>query len=295
MRDGCNGAPVSQCVVQNAAPMQFQMTAQPYDYAFAVVNVTGAPLTVLGFDLYTASATNAPETAPTFIYRDLSGSGGTGFVHTEPDTQPVATGTIQVNGFPSWWSTSCYPAAVMQPGECFWIGFNPQTRISAPMNVAGAPGPHPDKYRRPNINNNAWTTFTTNGHSAFRLRCTVPPAEVARLQNTGLPQSGQQLQLTMSGGVAISGAFLIWAFNATSWSGVPLPFNLAGIGAPDCFNYTSTDVALFLLTDAQGRASFTTVVPPLPGFVFYNQAVLASPGNPLGLVTTNAGRGVIGN
>lgn len=295
-RDGCNGNPVARCLWQNEQPMSFQFLSQPNDYAFAVLNTSTAPLQVLGFEMFTVSVTNATEVAPTYLYSDASGPGAT--VHTVPANTPIATGSISVSGFQSWWSTSVYPPPVVQPGEAFWIGFNPQSRIAPPMNGSGGPGPAATRYRRPNINGGAWTLLSAPGEPAFRLRCTAATPAVPVMTALDLPRTGQQFRLGISGGVPFSASFLAWALNPFSWQGMPTPVNLAMFGVPDCFIYSSTDVALLLVLDAQGNATFSTVLPAstaLRGVVFYNQAALAGFPNPFGLVTTNLGRGVVGS
>jgi len=85
-------------------------------------------------------------------------------------------------------------------------------------------------------------------------------------------------------------------FSATSWSGVPLPFDLAGLGLPGCSLYVSLDIG-FGLGTGNGTVIWGSVIPSMPeiyGLEFFNQGYVFDPGIPVGVSTTNAGRGSIG-
>jgi hypothetical protein len=294
-RDACNGDPVTRCIAINDQSPSLSISSSPSDYAFAVVNPLPMPIQILGFELWTSSNTGSLETVPSRIYEDATGPGAT--VPTMPAATPIATGSISVNGYNTWWSTSVYPAPILQPNQAFWVGFFPGSRISPPINLNGSTFVAPVYRRQSNINNNAWLTFAANGFPAVRVRCTGFSAPVPMLTNLDLPRIGQQFRLSMGTTHPFSPAFVVWAFNSTNWVGLPTPWNLAGMGAPDCFVHTSTDFSMFLLTDALGQATQTVVLPPSPwlvGFTFYNQGALFSPLNALGFTTTNMGRGVIG-
>ncbi|MBK8095575.1 MAG: hypothetical protein IPK26_00600 [Planctomycetes bacterium] len=294
-RDGCNGATVGQCLTQNTAPLSPLFYSQPYEYAFAVTNTSGAPIRVLGFDFYTASVSGSPEATDAFVFEDATGPTAT--THSLPATIAIAQGTMTVNGFNSWWSVSVYPAPLIQPGQAFWIGFNPRSRVSPPMNASGTPGPAPSVYRAPNINGNRWTASTAPGQPAWRIRCTGPAA-VPVLTALDLPRIGQPFRLQTSGGDPSSVGFMIWALNGSNWNGLPTPYNLAAFGAAHCFLHTSSNEALLMLLDPAGSGVHTASLPAnnaLLGVQFFNQAAVSTNANSLGLLTTNMGRGVVGN
>ena len=79
-------------------------------------------------------------------------------------------------------------------------------------------------------------------------------------------------------------------------SGAHGPFftrNLAILGAPQCNLYISGD-ALYGMTNVLGLANWTVPLPNLPGFTFYNQAIVFDfSANPLGITTSNGGHGVV--
>ncbi len=82
-----------------------------------------------------------------------------------------------------------------------------------------------------------------------------------------------------------------------AWGGLPLPFDLTGIGAAGCSLYVRPDVCVPLATGG-GAASHTEVVPSGPwaiGSVFFNQAwAVDASANPLGVVASNAAIGTVG-
>jgi hypothetical protein len=92
---------------------------------------------------------------------------------------------------------------------------------------------------------------------------------------------------------------LFLGFSDTSWAGIPLPFELAPLGASGCFLLTSIDDVQPVATNAQGAASFSYALPNniyLLGERFYNQYLVADPMvNGLGVVLSNGGVGMFGN
>ena len=100
------------------------------------------------------------------------------------------------------------------------------------------------------------------------------------LQATNLPWTGP--------------VFLFLGLSDTSYSGTPLPFDITGLGAPNCSALCSGD-QLHIMSSVLGSGAWSFVVPPVPGATFFNQAFPFDPSaNPLGLTTSNGGRGVIG-
>jgi hypothetical protein len=92
---------------------------------------------------------------------------------------------------------------------------------------------------------------------------------------TGLPSS--------------SVAVLMLGYDNESVSGIPLPFDLSGIGAPGCSLFVSPVAFLVHPTSASGTASFSLDTTGAPTDVVVQLQVFApSPAqNPLGLVFTN--------
>jgi hypothetical protein len=88
--------------------------------------------------------------------------------------------------------------------------------------------------------------------------------------------------------------FLFLGLSNTTYGPTPLPFSLAGFGAPGCSVLASGE-ALYPLTNVLGSAVWQFQVPNFPGTTFYNQAFPFDPAaNALGLTTSNCGQGTIG-
>lgn len=62
-------------------------------------------------------------------------------------------------------------------------------------------------------------------------------------------------------------AFLSFGGSRTTWSSLPLPFDLAAIGAPGCSVLASFDAALLTATGGSGAATITLPVPAEPALV----------------------------
>ena len=88
-------------------------------------------------------------------------------------------------------------------------------------------------------------------------------------------------------------ALIIGASNTMSGS-IPLPFDMAPIGAPGCLLLASTDILLGMLTGPGGDLATSLPVPndpSLDGQSLYLQHLIVDPGtNPLGLTSSNAGQ-----
>ncbi|MFO1077331.1 MAG: hypothetical protein U1E73_06345 [Planctomycetota bacterium] len=96
---------------------------------------------------------------------------------------------------------------------------------------------------------------------------------------TGQPIMTRDFSLTLAGGPPSSLALLTVGFNDTSWNGLPLPLSLAPFGYPGCALNVAADVNLFLLTDANGEASYTINIAGVPSLDLYWQwAALVPPG-----------------
>jgi hypothetical protein len=118
------------------------------------------------------------------------------------------------------------------------------------------------------------------------------------LQNNGLPKLGGSYKLELSRAVANSVALLFFGFSDSTWNGIPLPFDLAGLGAPGCKILASGHIVLVVPTDANGLATHDAGVPNdqnLCGGAVYNQMWVFDPqANQLGFAGTNAGKAVMG-
>jgi hypothetical protein len=113
-------------------------------------------------------------------------------------------------------------------------------------------------------------------------------------QNNTLPHVGQTLELHV-GNLPFTGpVFVFLGISNTMYGPTPLPFSLAGLGAPGCTVVSSCE-AVLPLTNVLGSAVWQLAVPNLPGVTFYTQAVvLDGAANGLGITTSNGGQNTIG-
>jgi hypothetical protein len=88
---------------------------------------------------------------------------------------------------------------------------------------------------------------------------------------------------------------LLWlSTSASSWMGIPLPADLAGVGAPGCSLRVAPDLILPGTTSATGTVSFALPVPAVPpGAVLYAQAAVSGATNPLGFAFTQGGKLIV--
>ena len=109
-----------------------------------------------------------------------------------------------------------------------------------------------------------------------------------------LPSVNTTFTLQVSG-LPWTGPVFMWlGFSNQFYGSVPLPANLAILGAPQCDVLISPDV-LYTMPNVLGTSLWQFGVPNLPGAVFYNQAVAFDPGaNGLGLIFSNGGEAIIG-
>jgi hypothetical protein len=296
---GCNGSAPATCLAQNDQNPSMTVSSLPNEYGYPVINTTGGPIQVVGFEVYTVTNGTIPTaTLNTGIFRDNSGAGAT--VHTQPSPVREALGSITALNTRAWYPTTVYPPVWIAAGEAFWLGVDAYSQIAPPQHVAGGvAGPASIWYRRPTLNNYAWTVSVSVVRPIFRVHCVPASPTVPALVNTGRPVLGQSFDLRISGGEAFGLSILIWGFNNVSWLGFPIPVDLGPFGAPTCLNYTSTEFLDWILLDPAGSVLRTVQVPSdlgLLGVPFFNQAaVLRPPGhNALNLHVSNAGAGVLG-
>ncbi len=291
---GCNGGTQSFCIAQNDQNPVLTQRSLPNEYAYAVLNTTAAPLEVVGFELFVESVSLAPATIQTGLYFDAAGPTAT--AHTNPLTSANSLGTMDVAGPPAWYRTYVNPPVTIAPGAAFWISADTNA-VRPPDSSNGSPGPAASKWRRPPFGTTAWATTGIIQNPTFRIVCYSGQGPVPYLTNTGLPVLGQSYSLDLKRGVPGTFAFMITGLNDTMWAAFPLPYELSPFGAPECWNFTSSDVAVLAILDGNGEGSHSLAVPNNPnlsGLTLFHQAAPFTFNNVLGLAPTNAARATAG-
>ncbi len=113
------------------------------------------------------------------------------------------------------------------------------------------------------------------------------------------PWIGESFQVDLSRLPSTGATILFTGFSKTKTrvGGIPLPFDLSGLGAKGC-NLLADPFLGQVLTISQGTAQARIPLPSSPvlvGFSLFNQAFVSDPkANTLGLTTSNGGEGKIG-
>ena len=106
------------------------------------------------------------------------------------------------------------------------------------------------------------------------------------------PEVGSSaFQLRLEGGPGFAPALLITGASNTSWLGVPLPFDMALLGAPGCDLLVSVGPTVPALLNAAGTLTLNAPIPNEPSLtgarLFTQWAVLDAGANPLGIVLSD--------
>jgi len=143
-------------------------------------------------------------------------------------------------------------------------------------------------------------TFLGSAPANWVLAGTGCPGQkgVPSLFPTGGALLGTSLTTRLAYGGPSTLAFFAMGFSNTVSTTGPLPFDLAGVGAPGCLWRNSAEGLLATFTDGFGTASIGYAIPAtitLLGMVLHQQALCAdATANALGFVVSNAGTMTIG-
>jgi hypothetical protein len=118
------------------------------------------------------------------------------------------------------------------------------------------------------------------------------------LEANGLPEIGSGIAMLLRNGPPDRMTLLFIGSSNQQWGGLPLPFDLAGAGAPGCQLLAAGDMLWPLATNGSGYTSAVLSIPQDMSLAlarFYNQfAILDPAANKLGVITTNGGEARIG-
>jgi hypothetical protein len=206
----------------------------------------------------------------------------------------LATGTINVGQSEGFYRATLNKTVSLAAGQKFFIGFrNDATTITLGITGSGNITP----YWRNNGTGGAWVRFTTRPW-VYRVICTATGGEKPILTSSTAPEVGAQYSIGLRLALQNSAAALFTGFSDQSWGGLPLPLDLAPLGATGCSLYTGAEVLQGFATGATGDVNAALDIPNNPVFVgatFYHQwLVIDGPANAAGLVLTNAARLKVG-
>lgn len=152
-------------------------------------------------------------------------------------------------------------------------------------------------------------TANTNQNGSFRYSADVALFDtVSTIYGTSCPDSnsllarltanevalGGQWRVALASAPRSAGAALAVGVGNTNHAGLPLPFDMAPLGAPGCMILVDVVTMFTGFTSSSGAATFTLTIPDnlsLDGAALYGQSiVLDAFANHLGLITTNGVR-----
>ena len=141
-------------------------------------------------------------------------------------------------------------------------------------------------------------SFQTFGDEGAGTTASVPSLRAEPLLYA-TPVLGGRFTLRLEGMPPFQPVTVALGLDATRWGSVTLPFELGGLGMPGCNLFLAPESFESAgTTNASGWTWWQVDLPGTPsllGAVFFQQGFVLAPGaNSMGLLATNAGRGLIG-
>lgn len=185
--------------------------------------------------------------------------------YNQPTHDPTVLDTTCVgDSFSLGWKSYDVTAAVTG-----WLGSAPNYGIvvrDRSESLAGASRPLHAASREGTDPTRAPTLEVYFGTAPFGTGCgasTIPELELDR----GTPARGDTYELRASGFPSGAPLMLLFGLSDTTWNGLPLPYNLAGIGYPACNVLVSDELLLLNTADRLGTGRFSFTMPNRPGVV----------------------------
>lgn len=220
---------------------------------------------------------------------------------------PLGGGTWQMGNTNGWQGAPLTTPTLLTAGQEVWVVWGCQNGSQASIQASGFGGP---LYRGSFDGGVSWNGPFSGVQWKFRIwdgpaghyevfgtGCSGS-AGTPRLGWFGLPMAGQSFDVLLDRAPANGIALLEIGDSDTTYNGLPLPFDLAALGAPGCSLRTAVTATFAVTTDAAGQATQTLTIPANPslaGFRFWNQwACLDLPANAFGLTFSNGGAAIVG-
>lgn len=237
-------------------------------------------------------------TAVEFYTQSASGGGAVELRRSangiDPDAVAAATATVVAGATPGWYPAQFSGPVSVAQGETYFL-VHDAASFDTPLVNSGSVSLVATRVD-PGFGG-GWTTLPPQipDHAAWRISCASGGQNnaVPRLSAPNLPETGQPFVLDISRAAANNaGEILFGQSTSVSGGGVPLPRDLASLGAPGCLQLVSYDSGLPVLTDANGSAQVSLTIPndrALIGFVMHAQCAIWDAGaNAFGVALTSA-------
>jgi hypothetical protein len=230
--------------------------------------------------------------------------------HDAANNRPLAQlagGSWQMGWTNSWQGAPLTTPLQLNANDVVWVVWGPQN--GAQSSVQGTSGSM-QQYRGSFDGGATWTgpfqgvqwkfriwSGPAGHYESFGAGCSGT-AGIPRLSWFGLPMVGTSWNVQIARAPGSGVALLAIGDSDAVASGLPLPLNLAALGAPACNLLTSFPVTVATPTDVTGEAVLTLSLPANPaiiGFQLFNQwFVLDPPANAFGFTVSNGGKATVG-
>ncbi len=290
---GCAGSAINppHCADLNASGGALLARSFSNEYLYGHRTTQAGVLEAV--ELFTASATTAPESSQIAIY--LESSPGTGI----PALQPIRTGVLSVGSNPAFHRATLTSPLPYSPGDALWIGQADSNRVY-PAVLQSGQTPDLPIFWRPSGTSRNWLQTSTLRHPSWRWICAGAgqPGAVPVLTAQGEPKIGQGFTLDLVHAAPASQLVLALGGWDVEWYGVSLPLDLTAGGAPGCTLLAPLHSTIQSVSSAAGTVRWSLQLPNVPSIVgssIYLQALIADPtANQLGFSFSNGGRMLIG-
>jgi V8-like Glu-specific endopeptidase len=247
---------------------------------YAYTSATAIPISVTGFRIFSASTTGSAATVGAAIYSDNGGL---------PAATPLAQTTVTIGAVPGFYLAAFASPVAIPPGRYYLaVDHSQQTTYLANLS-AGTSGQ--TYWRRPPLSG-SWALSGLIGTPSFQVECSGggTPGAVPTIAGAGTPETGSAYESTLSRARPNAVGALLTGFTNQSWGGNPLPFSLAGLGAPGCDLLVAPEIADTVAVDGNGEGRRSIQVPRNPALVgarlYHQWAVIDAGANQLGLAVS---------
>lgn len=219
---------------------------------------------------------------------------------------PISTGAWQMGITNTWQGAPLTTPVPLTAGQTVWVVWGCVNGSQSSIQSSGAGA----QYRGSFDGGATWTgpfsgqqwkfriwSGPAGHYEIFGVGCNGG-AGVPRLSWFGLPMAGTSFNVHLERAVASSAALLVLGDSNTTYNGVPLPFNLAPLGASACTLLSSVTATIATATDVTGQSVLALTIPANPtlaGIQFWNQwACLDPTANLFGFAFSNGGAATVG-
>lgn len=284
---GCPGSVTGACPSNNASVTEIRTAVRVDNPRFALQVKATTPV-IQGFEILTKSASR--RTIAAWIY--LPDSSG------KPQSNPFATGSMTLDTKLGWYRATFPKPVVLGANTLYFLSWDagPASgrNTSDPIAKIGVNSVHFESKA-----GGPWQGPSNKWPWVWKVLCSGSRM-VPEIANLSEPYFGNtKFAVQLKNALPKAPAALILGGSNKAWNKIPLPLDLAGLGAQGCSLLVSVELLLANVADALGTASQPMPIPndkQLRGVTFHLQWMVVDAGaNALGLAFSNAATVVIGD